>query len=143
MTGVQVRIGTFALLIVIGLDPTPAAACRCREPSVAAAYSRAAMVVMAEALEVRPRTEIQGAELKFRVLQAWKADSPAILDVVTATDCAYTVRPGEKHLLFLVHAGEAFTTGKCMGNTPSDRSQASLAWLRRHGKPAATAARGP
>ena len=112
-------------------------------PSVAAAYSRAAMVVVAEVLEVRPRAEIQGEDLKFRVLQAWKADAPAILDVVTATDCAYSVRPGEKHLLFLLRAGEAFTTGKCMGDTPSNRSQASLAWLRRHGKPAATAGRVP
>jgi hypothetical protein len=143
MAGIQVRVSALLLLAAISLDPASAAACRCREPSVAAAYSRAAMVVMAEALEVRPRTEIQGDEVKFRVLQAWKADSPAILDVVTATDCAYSARPGEKHLLFLVRAGEAFTTGKCMGNTPSNRSQAPLAWLRRHGKPAATAARGP
>jgi hypothetical protein len=96
---------------------------------------------MAETLEVRPRPDLQGDELKVRVLQAWKADAPAILEVVTGTDCAYSVRPGEKHLLFLVRAGEAFTTGKCMGNTQGKRSQAPLAWLRRHGKPAATATR--
>jgi hypothetical protein len=143
MTVIHVRASALLVLAVVSLDPRPAAACRCREPSVAAAYSRAAMVVVAEVLDVRPRTEIQGDDVKFRVLQAWKADSPAILDVVTATDCAYSVRPGERHLLFLVRAGEAFTTGKCMGNTPSNRSQAPLAWLRRHGKPAATAARVP
>ena len=141
MTGIQVRVSAFLLLAVISLEPSFAAACRCHEPSIAAAYSRAAMVVMAETLEVRPRPDLQGEELKVRVLQTWKADAPAILEVVTGTDCAYSVRPGEKHLLFLVRAGEAFTTGKGMGNTPGNRSQAPLAWLRRHGKPAATATR--
>ena len=142
---VAARGGYFAflLLAVISLEPSSAAACRCHEPSVAAAYSRAAMVVLAEALEVRPRPDLQGDELKVRVLQAWKTDAPAILEVVTGTDCAYSVRPGEKHLLFLVRAGDAFTTGRCMGNTPSNRSQARLAWLRRHGKPGATATRVP
>jgi hypothetical protein len=143
MIGIQARVTAFLLLAVISLEPSSAAACRCHEPSVAAAYARAALVVMAETLEVRSRPDTQGDELKVRVLQAWKADAPATLEVVTGTDCAYSVRRGEKHLLFLVRAGEAFTTGRCMGNTPSNRSRAPLAWLRRHGKPAATATRGP
>jgi hypothetical protein len=120
--------------------PSFAAACRCREPSTAVAYSRAALVVMAEALEVRARPEIQGDQLKVRVLQAWKSESPEILEVVTGTDCAYSVRTGEKHLLFLVRAGDGFTTGRCMGNVPAARSEGPLSWLHRHGKPVPMAA---
>jgi hypothetical protein len=126
------------VVAVAGLYPSLAGACRCREPSTAAAYSRAALVVIAEALEVRPRPEIHGDQLRLRVLEAWKSESPEILDVVTGTDCAYAVHAGEKHLLFLVRAEDGFTTGRCMGDVPISRSNGPLSWLRRHGKPALT-----
>ena len=87
-------MSAFLLLAVISLDPSFAAACRCHEPSVAAAYSRAAMVVLAETLEVRPRPDLQGDELKVRVLQAWKADAPAILEVVSRDGLRVLRSPG-------------------------------------------------
>lgn len=130
---------SFLVFSLAAAYPSFAEACRCREPSTAAAYSRAALVVLAEALEVRARPEVQGAQLKVRVLQAWKSESPEILEVVTGTDCAYSVRAGEKHLLFLLRVGDGFTTGRCMGNVPAARSEGPLSWLRRHGKPAPTA----
>jgi len=131
--------GVSALVIagIVSLHAASAWACRCREPSTAAAYAAATLVVVGEAVEVARRSEIQGSAVKFRVHQAWKADAPAFLDVVSATDCAYQVQQGETHLLFLIRDGDRYTTGRCMGNTPVSRGKAALAWLRKHGKPAA------
>src|SRR6185437_14888939 len=142
MIVVQVRASTLLLLAAISLDSRLAAACRCRAVRRRGVFARR---------DGRRRRGPGGATARgdsgrgpeVSSAPGLEGDAPAILDVVTATDCAYSVRPGEKHLLFLLRAGEAFTTGKCMGDTPSNRSQASLAWLRRHGKPAATAGRVP
>jgi len=138
-----VKSGVAALVIagIVSLHAASASACRCREPSTAAAYSAATLVVVAEAVEITRRPEIQGSTVKFRVQQAWKAAAPEFLDVVSATDCAYSVQQGETHLLFLIRDGDRYTTGRCMGNTPVSRGKAALAWLRKHGKSVAAAGR--
>ena len=118
-------------------------ACRCRELSVGEAYRRAALVVLAEAVGVRARPDVHGDELELRVQRAWKEDSPQTVKVVTGTDCAYAVRPGETHLLFLVRAGDVLTTGRCMGNVAEKNGNGALAWLRRHGRAAAVSAHAP
>jgi len=139
----RTELSAFLVLAALSLVPSSAAACRCREPSTAAAYRSATLVVLGETLDVRRRPDIDGDQIEVRVLRAWKRDSLATLHVVTASDCAYSVRPGERHLLFLVPSGDAFTTGKCMGNASEKRSKGALAWLRRHGNPAATITRAP
>ena len=81
---------------------------------------------------------MHGEQLRVRVLQAWKSNSAEIVNVVTGTDCTYSIHTGEKHLLFLIRAGDGFTTGRCMGDVPISRSNGPLSWLRRHGKTAVT-----
>ena len=115
-------------------EANEASACRCREPMVGTAYRRAALVVLAETVAVRSRPEIQGQTVIVRVHNAWKEDSPEELTIVTGSDCAYMMKLGEKHLLFLSPAeGDSFTTGKCMGDRAAGDAKSSLSWLRRHG----------
>lgn len=131
-----------ALVVAVScaaLAPARALACRCREPGVATAYRRAASVVLAEAIEVRERPDIQGQEARLRVVGAWKTDAPAVVTVVTGTTCAYLFKPGEKHLVFLVSQQGSLGTGKCMGDLPEGKAKAALAWLARHGKAGAIA----
>ncbi len=121
--------------LLLFLVPVQSLACRCREPQTGTAYRRAAMIVLAEAIDVRARPGIQGQELKLRVLSVWKSDSPEILTVVTGSDCAYAVKQGEKHLLFLIPSENgAFSTGKCMGDAPVGAARRSLSWFARHAK---------
>jgi hypothetical protein len=124
-----------AVLLGLVVAPLPALACRCREPPIGSAYRRASVVVLAEAIEVRGLPEIQGQEVKLRVIQTWKADARAIVTIVTGSDCAYSINRGETYLLFLVSAPPGgLTTGKCMGDVPEGMAKVSLAWLSRHGK---------
>jgi hypothetical protein len=124
------------LVVLLALGASYRAyACRCVEPSVKSAHRRASMIVLGEALEVVPRPDIQGQEVKVRVLESWKSDSVEIVTIVTGTTCSYPLKTGEKHLLFLIFSEPGhLTTGRCMGDLPLEKAKQSLAWLGKHAR---------
>ena len=127
------------ILIGIALSLTASAsvawACRCREPPTRTAYRTASLVVEGTVLEVKPRPDIDGAEISFEVAGAWKGDAPAVVSFTTGTDCAYPVKSGERHLLFLTRtpAGD-LTTGRCRGSGGLPAQAAARRWLQRNGR---------
>jgi hypothetical protein len=131
------RFSTCLLGITFGvasaMPATSAYACRCQEPATtSAAYSRAALVVEGQVVEIKPRPEIEGSVVKLVVARAWKADTGGEISLTTGSDCRYDVERGKSYLLFLVRtpAGE-LTTGRCMGNGATSSKQKALAWLRK------------
>jgi hypothetical protein len=132
------KIAVFGLTLA-----TSALACRCLEPkSPQRAYDHAKAVVIAEVIDVRPDPRGDGFAASIAVMQAWKEDLPARLDVLSATTCKFDLQPHGKYLLYLTHdpkmmrgaSEETFTTGLCLGNKPLAAAPEIVRWLRIHGR---------
>jgi hypothetical protein len=111
-------------------------ACRCLEPtSAAAAYRGAYAAVAGRVVAVTPRPDLEGVEVTLEVREAWKSDLPSIIRVSTGTDCAFPFASDGSYLLFLFRdsAGK-YSTERCMGNRDLGRAQSFLAWLRKNGR---------
>lgn len=125
------------------IGPT-AQACRCpQEPSAAAAYRRASVVLEAEVMKVDEDRAAGQSTAALQVSRSWKSSVPAELTVVTRTTCAYTFTVGAK-LLVYAYQDERYQrleTRQCMGNRPVEAASAAIAWLDRHGPSKAPAAR--
>jgi hypothetical protein len=125
------------LVLLVVLTATIAAfPCRCIQASLKTYYQRADAVVTAKVLSVSTSTE--GDELttvKLEIIDAWKKDLPKEIEVVTGTSCIYIFQTGEEHLLYLKNrTSNNFTTMRCWGNLPLDKSQRSLNWLKKYVK---------
>jgi hypothetical protein len=115
----------------------PAAfACRCAEPSLAAAYRRAGAVALVKVIEVKPGSGETMVNTLVAASEAWKSDVPSRFTVVSGEDCIYPMNPGEQHLLFLTRTGEILSTYRCRGSRPADQAKPALEWMKRHAKPA-------
>ena len=132
------KIAIFGLTLA-----TSALACRCLEPkSPQRAYDHATAVVIAEVIDVRFDSTGGGFAASIAVIQAWKQDLPARLDVLSATTCKSDLHPHTKYLLYLTHdpkmmrgaSEETFTTGLCLGNKPLAVADETLRWLQFHGR---------
>jgi hypothetical protein len=114
-----------------------AEACRCLEVnSAAAAYKHAQAVVVGRVATItRQADDVDGADVTFKVTQAWKMDVPLTIHITTGTTCAFSFAPDGAYLLFLKHvSGENFTTARCMGNRDTVSADSFLQWLKRNGQ---------
>jgi hypothetical protein len=114
-----------------------AEACRCLEiNSAAAAYKHAQAVVVGRVATVtRQADDVDGADVTFKVTQAWKMDVPQTIHITTGTTCAFSFAPDGSYLLFLQHvSGENFTTARCMGNRDTANADSFLQWLKKNGQ---------
>jgi hypothetical protein len=128
------RLLCLALVVAIELCAANAVACRCLEPTPAVAYRRAAVVVQARVIEVRPRADISGADVIIRVEQAWKQSISETLLVTSGSSCRYEMAVGSQHLMYLrTTSNEPWTTGRCMGNKTRGSAGVALSWLAKHG----------
>jgi hypothetical protein len=129
-----------AAILALGealLVSSTADACRCLEiKSAAAAYKHAQAVVVGRVATVtRQADDVDGADVTFKVAQAWKMDVPLTIHITTGTTCAFSFAPDESYLLFLQHiSGENFTTARCMGNRDAASATSFLEWLRKNGQ---------
>jgi hypothetical protein len=114
-----------------------AEACRCLEvKSAAAAYKHAQAVVVGRVATItRQADDVDGADVTFKVTQAWKMDIPLTIHITTGTTCAFSFAPDGAYLLFLQHvSGEIFTTARCMGNRDTASADSFLQWLKKNGQ---------
>lgn len=135
------RTGLVALLLAAGCGG--AMACRCTEPSAAAAYRGADAVVQARVVAVSGDPEAEGgAVVRLTVDRSWKSSTAAQIDVATRSTCAYPFAVGQDLLVYLTRAGGAapWFTQRCRGNRPLAEAAGALGWLARHGRPAASPA---
>lgn len=120
----------------------PALACRCKEPGDAAAYRDAQAVVRANVVQVTGNAVGPGGAVAvLAVDEAWKSAVGERIEVETSTTCGYVFEPGKDYLVYLRKSatGVTYGTRKCMGNKPLADAQERLNWLRRNGRPTATA----
>lgn len=126
-----------AVAVVEGMAVVPAAhACRCLEPtSAASAYKAADVVALGKVVSVTPQREAERTEITLHVTEAWKADLPRSIQIVTGTPCAFPFARDGRYLLFLLRGSEnRFVTERCMGNRDLAHAHAFRAWLEKHGK---------
>lgn len=129
-----------AAMLVLGevlLMPSSAQACRCLETkSAAAAYKHARAVVVGRVASItRQVDDADGANVTFRVTQAWKRDVPQTIHITTGTTCAFSFAQDGSYLLFLQHiSGDTFTTARCMGNRDAASATSFLEWLKKNGE---------
>lgn len=131
------QIAAVVALGVALLVSSTADACRCVEPkSAAAAYKHAQAVVVGRVVTVTPqKDDVDGADVSFKVTQAWKKDVPLTIHITTGTTCAFSFTPDGSYLLFLQHgSGANFTTARCMGNRDTASASAFLQWLEKNGQ---------
>ena len=124
------------VLTVAGITAVPAVtwACRCVEPGMASAYKSAALAVQGRVVNVMPRKDIDGFEVRFQVSRVWKADVPKEISFTTGTDCRYEVKHGGEYVLFMAETpSREFTTGRCMGNGDLASKKGAIAWLTKRG----------
>lgn len=139
MTRIQ-NAARIAAAIALGqalLFASTAEACRCVEvKSPAAAYKHAQAVVVGKVATVTPqKDDVDGADVSFKVTQAWKMDVPLTIRITTGTTCAFSFAPDGSYLLFLQHvSGATFTTARCMGNRDTAGASAFLQWLEKNGQ---------
>jgi hypothetical protein len=98
---------------------TPAAACRCREPSTLQAFARADAVAVGVVSTVRD-LDAGDTILEFAVERSWKTNLAGIIKIDTATTCKFTANAGTRYLLYLRRDGHgAYYTTQCMGDRPN------------------------
>ncbi|MDR1423822.1 MAG: hypothetical protein LBI92_04345 [Azoarcus sp.] len=121
------------------LASTQVFACRCLEPEARRAYAEADAVILARIGAVAAPEE-RSVRIEAEMLRSWKAGVTRNVLLFTAfpeTDCAYPMREGDTHLLYLVKHrtdSEAFWTERCMGNLIGKKAAKRIQWLDRHGK---------
>jgi len=121
-------------MVLLLLAPFEVLACRCREPTLHAAYARADAVAVVQIKEIAALPD-GAAHVTGEVLQSWKADVPRSLNVFTGDNCIYTMEGKEIYLLYLTNGkGGDFGTYRCHGNRRKEEAADSLRWLMRHGK---------
>ncbi|HEY0458477.1 MAG TPA: hypothetical protein VGC97_04945 [Pyrinomonadaceae bacterium] len=124
------------VLLVLLTAAVAAFPCRCVPASLKTYYQRADAVVTAKVISVSTSTE--GERLttaNLEILDAWKTDLPKQIEVITGSSCVYSFQTGEKHLLYLQKTpADKFSTMRCQGNLPLNKSQKSLNWLKKYGK---------
>src|SRR5262245_21797200 len=124
-------------ITVVGTVALPAVtwACRCVEPGMASAYKSAALAVQGRVVNVKPRKDIDGFEVRFQVSQVWKADVPKEIMFTTGTDCRYEVKEGGEYLVFVAQTpSRQYTTGRCVGKVEFASKQNTIAWLTKRGR---------
>jgi hypothetical protein len=111
-------------------------ACRCLEPSsAAAAYRGADAAVVGKVLSVAPGSATDESEAVIEVEEAWKARMLKTVHISTGTDCAFNFTKGASYLLFLVRDADGrYSTERCMGNREISKAASFLAWLRKNGE---------
>jgi len=117
--------------------PSNTLACRCiTSVSPEIAYQQADAVIQGTVVSIGGDFYREGgATAKIQVLKAWKKDVHGLLDVSTATTCAYDFQVGDEILLYLKLSedGKHYTTRKCVGNLPICKAKESLKWLEQNG----------
>lgn len=112
--------------------------CKCVPASLSKYYRRADAVVTAKVISVSTDSE-QITTAQLEISQVWKKDLPKQIEVMTGSSCAYNFQVNEKHLLYLQSRSSGqFSTMKCQGNLPLDKSLKSQNWLKKYGKKANT-----
>ena len=121
-------------LLTLLFSPSPAAACRCKEPNTSGAYKRADIVAIARVLEIVPNAHLDGVTATLSVLRSWKGAVPVRITADSGTSCRYPFRVGEEFLLFILRDAQgSFSTARCRGNKPAAEAGPSVRWLERHG----------
>jgi hypothetical protein len=109
--------------------PTGALACRCKEPSPAAAYRQAASAVLGE---IRARRDEGGGRTTYtvEVARSWKHDVTGTVTVETGTTCRFDAEVGRRYLLFLgASGGGRYYTRRCMGDRQEGAASETLRFL--------------
>jgi hypothetical protein len=111
-------------------------ACRCLEPSsAAAAYRSADAAVVGKVLTVAPGPGHDESEAIIEIGEAWKSEMLKTVRVSTGTDCGFTFAKGGSYLLFLSRdAAGRYSTERCMGNRELGKAASFLTWLRKNGE---------
>lgn len=126
-----------AVAVAEGMVVAPTVhACRCLEPSSAAsAYKAADVVALGKVVSVTAQPEAERTAITLHVTEAWKADLPRSIQIVTGTTCAFPFERDGRYLLFLLRGSDSrFVTERCMGNRALAQAHAFRAWLEKHGK---------
>lgn len=127
-----------AASIAIAAASGSALACRCVDPTPAAAYRGAELVVRARVAKVSGDPEGPGgAVARLTVAQSWKGAVTGEIEVATSTTCAYPFEAGQELLVYLQRGtgAAAWSTRRCRGNRPLAEAAGALDWLSRYGKP--------
>src|SRR5215472_10544775 len=93
-----------------------ALACRCVDPSLKAAYTKADAVVQVRIDEVSDPLQDGTVTAQAEVLSSWKTKVPHKIQLWTGEDCAYPLRKQETYILYLSRAADRWGTYKCRGN---------------------------
>ena len=137
------RRALLTAVLALATMPGSALACRCVGGDIATGYSRAFAVVIGAVESVRavePTFVGSGSTATVKISRSWKHDMPASIEVTTQTTCAFEWVAGHTYVLALFRdAGGWFSTAQCLGN--AEVPAAALAWLTRHGRPAAVDAK--
>lgn len=110
-------------------------ACRCLEPSsAAAAYRRADAAVIGKVIAVEAGSAPAESEAVIEVAEAWKSTMLKTVRISTSTDCAFGFAKGASYLLFVLRDGSgSYSTARCMGNREVAKAGSFLTWLRKYG----------
>jgi hypothetical protein len=124
------------VLFVVLTAAVSAFPCRCVPATLKTYYKRADAVVTAKVISVSNSTEGEvTTTAKLEIINVWKRGLPKQIEVITGSSCAYDLQVGEEHLLYLQKTqADKFSTMRCQGNLPLNKSQKSLNWLKRYGK---------
>jgi len=124
-------------ILLTGVTLTSRAdACRCLEPSsAAAAYRSADAAVIGKVLAVEPGTGTDESQAIIEIEEAWKSEMAKTVRISTGTDCAFRFAKGGSYLLFLLRdAAGRYSTERCMGNREIGKATSFLTWLRKNGE---------
>lgn len=102
--------------LAIGLVPVAADACRCREPSLADAFSHSQAVIVGRVAQVRDVDQMRTV-IGIEVERSWKTAPRSRIEVDTGTTCRIPAMVGQRYLMFLRKDGSGrYYSNRCMGD---------------------------
>lgn len=122
---------TFFIFLLVGAVYP----CKCVKADFKTNYKNVDMVVLAKIIETVDNGD-NTVEMKIEIIKAWKTDASKTMTIVIEKDtCEYQMATGEIHLLYLEKlASGNFTTNRCRGNLPEDKSSKAKSWLEKYAR---------
>jgi hypothetical protein len=126
----------FMLIAFCVMTANTAIACRCQQPEASDSYNDASLVVRARVADIVTAPSGEGSTAILEITDAWKAESPSRIAVISLTNCHFPWEKKKEYIVFLSEEPNGlYSTDRCKGNQQTDNHPNIIEWLEGNATP--------